>query len=74
LLRLPPEVVEELRQGAEERSLGVTQMVREWILDRLELERRRPGTTDAALWDRTRAAVEDLLPEIVARVGAGPKG
>jgi len=37
---------------------------REWILDRLGLERRRPGTTDAALWDRTRAAAEDLLSEI----------
>lgn len=72
-LRLPPEAVEELRQRAEERALGVTQMVREWILDRLVLERRRPGTTDAALWDWTRAAVEDLLPEIVARVRPGPK-
>ncbi len=47
-LRLPPEAVEELRQRAEERALGVTQLVREWILERLELERRRPGTTDAA--------------------------
>ncbi len=73
-LRLPPEAVDELRQRAEERGLGVTQMVREWILDRLELERRRPGTTDAALWDRTRAAVEDLLPEIVARVSPGTSG
>ncbi len=73
-LRLPPEAVEELRERAEARGLGVTQMVREWVLDRLESERRRPGKTDALLWDRTRAAVEDLLPEIVARVSPGSKG
>lgn len=73
-LRLPPEAVEELRKRAEERGLGVTQIVREWVLERLELERRRPGATDALLWDRTRAAVEDLLPEIVARVASGSKG
>ncbi len=70
-LRLPPEAVEELRERAEERGLGVTQIVREWVLERLELERRRPATDDALQWDRTRAAVEDLLPEIVARVASG---
>jgi len=73
-LRLPPEAVEELRERAEERGLGVTQIVREWILERLELERRRPGTADALLWDRTRAAVEELLPEIVARVASSSIG
>ena len=73
-LRLPPEAVEQLRERAEARGLGVTQIVREWVLDRLELERRRPETTDVLLWDRTRAAVEDLLPEIVARVSSGAEG
>jgi|BarGraNGADG00212_1021973.scaffolds.fasta_scaffold30310_1 hypothetical protein len=71
-LRLPPDAVEELRQQAEGRGLGVTQLVREWILERLERERRRPGTADVGVWDRTRAAVEELLPEIVARVSSGP--
>lgn len=72
-LRLPPEVVDELRVQAELRGMGVTQLAREWVVERLELERRRPGSADPALWERTRAAVEDLLPEIVARVTPGSK-
>ncbi|MDA8073493.1 MAG: hypothetical protein M0Z82_18290 [Actinomycetota bacterium] len=72
-LRLPPEVVEELRLQAESRGIGVTQLVREWVVERLELERRRPSSADPALWERTRAAVEDLLPEIVARVTPGSR-
>lgn len=70
-LRLPPEVVEELRERAEARGLGVTQLVREWVIDRLEVERRRPRSADPLLWERTRTAVEELLPEIVARVTSG---
>ena len=38
-LRLPPEVVAELKVMADVRGIGVTQLVREWILERLELER-----------------------------------
>lgn len=72
-LRLPPEVVEELREQAEARGMGVTQLVREWVMERLALERNRPGTTDPALWERTRATVAAMLPEIVARVAAGSK-
>jgi hypothetical protein len=69
-LRLPVEAVEELRERAEAQGIGVTQLVREWLLERLQLERRRPGAAaEALLWDRTKAAVEELLPEIVARVG-----
>ena len=72
-LRLPPEVVEELRAQAEVRGIGVTQLAREWVIERLELERRRPSSADRLLWERTRAAVEDLLPEIFARVAPGSK-
>ncbi len=72
-LRLPPEVVEELRARADAGGMGVTQLVREWVMERLEMERRRPATADALLWERTRTAVEELLPEIVARVASGSK-
>jgi hypothetical protein len=72
-LRLPPEVVEELRVQAEGRDIGVTQLVREWVVERLELERRRPSSADPALWERTRVAVEELLPEIVTRVTTASK-
>ncbi|MHB1498276.1 MAG: hypothetical protein ACYCXN_10250 [Acidimicrobiales bacterium] len=67
-LRLPSEVVEELRRQAEARHVGVTQLVREWVTERLAVERGRPEGTDPLLWDRTRAAVESMLPEIAARV------
>lgn len=67
-LRLPPEIVEELRKLAEMRDIGVTQLVREWVIERLELECRRPAISDPALWERTRAVVEEMLPDIVARV------
>ncbi|MGH9089453.1 MAG: hypothetical protein ACRDYZ_15320 [Acidimicrobiales bacterium] len=73
-LRLPPEVVEELRAQAEVWGIGVTQLVREWVIERLELERRRPGSADPVLWERTRAAVDHLRPEIVASVAAGSRG
>jgi hypothetical protein len=43
-LRLPPEVVDELVFHFELRGMGVTQLVREWIVERLELERRRLGS------------------------------
>lgn len=69
-LRLPPSVVEELRQRAAARGMGVTQLVRDWVIDRLELERRRPDVTDPVLWERTRMAVDELLPEIFTRVAA----
>jgi hypothetical protein len=67
-LRLPAETVGELRQRAEVLGMGVTQLVREWVLERLELERRRPVTADALTWEQTRRAVAELLPEIVTRV------
>jgi len=71
-VRFDPADVDRLRARAHAEGIGVTQLVREWILERLERERRRPGTADAGVWDRTRAAVEELLPEIVARVSSGP--
>lgn len=69
-LRLPPEIVEELRKLAETRDVGVTQLVREWIIERLEIEHRQPAISDPALWERTRAVVEQMLPDIVARVSS----
>jgi len=53
--------------------MGATKPMRDWVVERLELLRRRPGSVDLALWERTRAAVEDLLPGIVARVTPGSK-
>lgn len=72
-LRLPPTIVEELRAQAETRDMGVTQLVREWVIERLELERRRPAISDPVLWERTRAVIEEMLPEIVAQVSS-PSG
>ena len=72
-LRLPQEAVEELREMAESQGVGVTQLVRAWVIDRLELERRRPVTANTVLWERTRAAVEEMLPEIVSRVALSKK-
>lgn len=48
----------------------MTQLVREWILERLELERRRPETSDPLLWERTKAVVWRMLPEIARQVSA----
>lgn len=67
-LRLPPEVIGRLRVLAEAHGVGVSQLVREWVIQRLESELRRPSDTDARVWERTRTAVEELLPEIVSRV------
>ena len=69
-LRLPPEVVAELKVMADVRGIGVTQLVREWILERLELERRRTETSDPLLWERTKAVVWRILPEIARQVSA----
>ncbi len=69
-LRLPPEVVEELKVLADIRGIGVTQLAREWIVERLELERRRPETSDPLLWERTKAVVWRMLPEIARQVSA----
>ncbi len=69
-LRLPPEVVEELKVLADVRGIGVTQLVREWIVERLELERRRPEVSDPLLWERTKAVVWRMLPEIARQVSA----
>ncbi|MHB8189913.1 MAG: hypothetical protein ACYDHP_05745 [Ferrimicrobium sp.] len=55
---------------AESQGVGVTQLVRAWVVDRLELERRKPVSANTVLWERTRATVEEMLPEIVARVAS----
>lgn len=69
-LRLPPEVVEELKVLADVRGIGVTQLVREWIVERLQLKRRRPETSDPLLWERTKAVVWRMLPQIAKQVSA----
>lgn len=72
-LRLPQEVVEELREMADSQGMGVTQLVRAWVIQRLELERRKPEFTSPVLWERPRATVEEMLPEIVSRVASNTK-
>ena len=66
-LRLPQEAAEELRKMAESQGVGVTQLVSAWVIDRLELERRKPKTANMAPSERTGVTVEEMLPEIVAR-------
>lgn len=69
-MRLPPEVVEELKVLADARGMGVSQLARGWIVERLELARRRREVSDPLLWERTKAVVWRMLPEIVRQVSA----
>lgn len=72
-LRLDQDSVESLRHIARQRGIGVTQLARSWILDRLRLERAagelaNPEADEVELRAR-RAVMEDVgsrLPDLVA--------
>lgn len=48
-LRFDPAVVERLRVRADTEGVGVTQLVRAWVLDRLEADDAVPVEADEAL-------------------------
>ena len=63
-VRLPPEVVAEIRRLADERGAGPTQMVRSWILDRLATERSRNPEEVAATAAATEAVMAAVRPTL----------
>jgi hypothetical protein len=72
-VRLDPPTVAALRATADRRGLGVTQLVRSWILERLAIE--APGGStgrESALQRRIHVQVVDQLmaqvPEMVSKV------
>jgi hypothetical protein len=65
-LRLDPAVVAELRRIAEVQAVGPTQLVRSWVLERLEIEHRgssEPGS--ALIVARVLAALLPRVDEVV---------
>lgn len=48
-VRFDPSTVQRLRQRAESEGVGVTQLVRAWVLDRLEADDTVPAEADEAL-------------------------
>jgi hypothetical protein len=70
-LRLDPAVVAELRDLARVRDVGPTQLVRSWVLERLELEHQRgEGAGLELVVDRVLAALRPRVDEAVRQVVA----
>ena len=45
-VRFDPEVIDRLRQMADAQGVGVTQMVRSWVLERVAAEQTAPGSIE----------------------------
>jgi len=68
LLDLDRQTVKALRAIAAERNINEVQLLHHWVEERVAMELHRPAGTDPEWWDRARTAVEELLPELVARI------
>lgn len=68
-IRIPVERLEELRRLAAERDTAPTALMRRWVLERLDVEQRRPGPIPVApgVWE-VRATTID--PRLIPRANA----
>jgi hypothetical protein len=66
-VRLEGEVIEQLRRVAADHGIGPTQLVREWILERLDAESQTSAPAQrVALSEADLATLRPLIQEIVA--------
>lgn len=77
-VRFDEQTLGTLRKIAEQRGLGVTQLVRSWTMERLGRERRfRPDSVEEIPVGRVRKrleqALEELVPEAVDRALGRPR-
>lgn len=71
-IRLPQQVVDDIRRVAKERGLGATQLARLWLLDRLEVDRLAGvlEATSGTISPKTQSAIKSaILDESIAAVG-----
>lgn len=67
-LRLEPATVDELRRIAKRRGIGVTQLVRSWIGERLDAERGASASTSKTeVVGKTLREATDRIAELVVR-------
>ncbi|MHB8295670.1 MAG: hypothetical protein ACYDH5_13815 [Acidimicrobiales bacterium] len=68
IVELGPEATAVLRAAATDLGLDEVTLLHRWVHESAALEQRRPAGMGPAVWERTRAAVEKLVPQLVAKV------
>lgn len=67
-LRMPVEVLDAVATVASERGVASGTLMRQWIVERLALERQRPPAASDAVWAAAMEAVPRLAEDIAVRL------
>ena len=67
-LRMPVEVLDAVATVASERGVPSGTLMRQWIVERLALERQRPSVASDAVWAAAMEALPRLAEDIAARL------
>ena len=73
-LRMPVAVLGAIATVASERSVASGTLVRQWIVERLALERQRPPVASDAVWAAAMEALPRLAEDITARLAGRRSG
>lgn len=73
-LRMAEDVLEEVTTVAKSRGVATGTLMRQWIVERVALERRRPTTATDIVWEAALDAVprlaEDIAGQLAGRLSA----
>lgn len=69
-LRMPVNVLDDVAAVAEAQGVPSGTLMRQWIVERLALERQRPRSAVDAIWAAAMAAVPRLAEDIAGQLAA----